>query len=807
MVILCFILRFGVAKAVGEANRTTRGLFVLACICGGIIGGGFFIIFRQTGALLASALGGLSFALFLQACHAGGLIATIGLRYILYAGLTSLTFALACHPRLQSYVLIFSSAHTGIAAVVLGIDCFSRAGLKEFYVRNLGFDDIFEKRFPQAFADTQWPLTSAQIIELGILAGASLMAIAFQTRLWAELKANVRLMRSQDQERHLQARAKRAAKSVFAESRQDLREWEKHHGSSRLSSDGEISTSFRTALRKGCSSMTTRQSSSGPGPGMDSLSNSGSIENANRGDVFGLHLTQHVEGLSTCEAVGLNNLRTPRTAVMPGGQHMQRSGSLQSPYLASATFIDDNPTQHMLKRRRSAPMSTSLQTVAHRKDEGSPVEVDASLKEELNALHEKEALLERIRELRANIEAARGQSITPESSMSAYAPLMSQSPSTQSHGGTRAPTPVVPSATSVEQPNFRDSSPWMVGDRSIPAEAIAEARSPSSSDHLSQNLASSLQHLNSPTNSHIWHRADQGVHKEVFPTSQPLRAALPKSPSPALCWVNPAPRMLSRHDHLGSACTTPHEIQYQNHQDDAERTKASPYTLKTNLLDRTRPCAIQTSSEDMSANNEKQKLSSPSQSPNRFEKTHSSRNNTLTTEKLREKHYSRLRAMQQPLNEHLDEAARLQLARDEWNRRAAAERRTQVALRKEQGQLQRPQKPRNVCFRSHSVDVGALLSASKSDGLTCMRSDETCGTRQTPSTSPLDAHLLAQRQQSGASRAREWRKSLGDPSDLMTTAARPYAQKGPQRLRSATPDKLRSKYRLPVTKPLLDLSL
>ena len=220
----------GVAGALDDPNKTLKGLYLLACLSAGAIGGGAAVIFRTGGLLLACTLGGFSVALFLQACKPDGLIETQGLRYILYVGLGALTFSLACHPRLQSYLLILSSAQIGSTATILGIDCFTRANLKEFYTRNLGFDDLFRKKYPEEFAHNRWFLSTASIIQLGVLGGLTLMAISFQSRMWAEFRASLLFMKRDDEERRLQARAKRAAKKVFATAQRDLRDWEERHG-------------------------------------------------------------------------------------------------------------------------------------------------------------------------------------------------------------------------------------------------------------------------------------------------------------------------------------------------------------------------------------------------------------------------------------------------------------------------------------------------------------------------------------------------------------------------------------------------
>lgn len=51
-------------------------------------------------------------------------------------------FSLAFHKITRPYSLIVSISFGGATAIVLGIDCFSRAGLKEFWIYIWGNDGL-----------------------------------------------------------------------------------------------------------------------------------------------------------------------------------------------------------------------------------------------------------------------------------------------------------------------------------------------------------------------------------------------------------------------------------------------------------------------------------------------------------------------------------------------------------------------------------------------------------------------------------------------------------------------------------------
>lgn len=72
----------------------------------------------------------------------GGLVSSVYGKLIMIAAFCFVTFSLAFHKVTRPYSLIFSISFGGATAIVLGIDCFSRAGLKEFWIYIWGNDDL-----------------------------------------------------------------------------------------------------------------------------------------------------------------------------------------------------------------------------------------------------------------------------------------------------------------------------------------------------------------------------------------------------------------------------------------------------------------------------------------------------------------------------------------------------------------------------------------------------------------------------------------------------------------------------------------
>lgn len=72
----------------------------------------------------------------------GGLVSSVYGKLIMIAAFCFVMFSLAFHKITRPYSLIVSISFGGATAIVLGIDCFSRAGLKEFWIYIWGNDSL-----------------------------------------------------------------------------------------------------------------------------------------------------------------------------------------------------------------------------------------------------------------------------------------------------------------------------------------------------------------------------------------------------------------------------------------------------------------------------------------------------------------------------------------------------------------------------------------------------------------------------------------------------------------------------------------
>ncbi|WVO12614.1 hypothetical protein L204_100219 [Cryptococcus depauperatus] len=226
---LVLILRFGVQPSLAEPSphpptHTLRGLYFFACLVTSLIGAGLGIFFYNFTKYAVSAGGGFVFAWFLLATKSGGLIGSMLGRWGLLGGLTVTAFIASLPKWSNEYMTLFSTTWVGATAFVLGVDCFTKAGLKEFYMYNLGFREIFPK-----LDGGKYPLTQTMTIELGILGAVVLIGAAIQFRVLNVLTKRFKQAREEEEARIEAEEISRAAER-FKNVGVELAEWEEKHG-------------------------------------------------------------------------------------------------------------------------------------------------------------------------------------------------------------------------------------------------------------------------------------------------------------------------------------------------------------------------------------------------------------------------------------------------------------------------------------------------------------------------------------------------------------------------------------------------
>lgn len=221
LVVMIPILRFGVIEQDHHPSNAIQGVFVLACLVSAIAAGAVAVIFWKGTKFLVGAAGGFVISVFILSLKSNSLIPAPGLRWVFILICISIGFVLATIPILAIHVTLFATAAMGAAAVVLGIDCFTTGGLKEFWLFIVGFGSLWPKL-------TYYPFTVTMQAELGVMGGIFVMGAAVQWRLLEIIRKKINELKQLDQDRINQEDAAAYRQSMALDA--DLALWEKRHG-------------------------------------------------------------------------------------------------------------------------------------------------------------------------------------------------------------------------------------------------------------------------------------------------------------------------------------------------------------------------------------------------------------------------------------------------------------------------------------------------------------------------------------------------------------------------------------------------
>lgn len=175
-VLILYVMNLPVSNAV-------QGAYVVAAVMTGLILGGGAIIFSEMTEGLGCLLGGFCFSMWLLVLKPGGLLTSTSGKSIFIAVFTVVSFATSFHHYTRPYSLMALISFGGATVVVIGIDCFSRAGLKEFWAYIWALNSNL---FP--VGATTYPLTRGIKVEIAAIIVIFLAGIVSQMKLWKVVK-------------------------------------------------------------------------------------------------------------------------------------------------------------------------------------------------------------------------------------------------------------------------------------------------------------------------------------------------------------------------------------------------------------------------------------------------------------------------------------------------------------------------------------------------------------------------------------------------------------------------------------------
>ncbi|RBQ89770.1 hypothetical protein VDGD_06335 [Verticillium dahliae] len=205
-----------------------QGAYVVAVALTGLILGGVTTFFKEVTEGLGCMLGGFCLSMWLLCLRPGGLFHASSSKIVFIACLTLGSFAFYFSRYTRDYALIVCIAFSGATVAVLGIDCFSRAGLKEFWAY---IWDLNENIFP--LGATTYPMTRGIRVEIAAIILIFLAGIISQMKLWRIIKERraERAAKRAEGQRNLEAEEANVGRQIEAENARERREWERAYGS------------------------------------------------------------------------------------------------------------------------------------------------------------------------------------------------------------------------------------------------------------------------------------------------------------------------------------------------------------------------------------------------------------------------------------------------------------------------------------------------------------------------------------------------------------------------------------------------
>ncbi|KEY71880.1 hypothetical protein S7711_06021 [Stachybotrys chartarum IBT 7711] len=296
-VLIVYVMSYPVSDAL-------QGGYVVAIIMSGCAVGGASMFFRELTEGLGCALGGFCLSMWLLCLVPGGLLQEVTEKAIFISCFTLAAFAFHFSRWTRDWALIISVSFAGATVTVLGIDCFSRAGLKEFwaYIWSLN-----ENMFPLG-ADT-YPITRAIRVETAVIVIVFFMGVISQIKLWRVVRdqRQKRAAERAEAQRNLEQEEENLGRQLEQDNARERQLWERAYG------DGDASSS--TLSRNSCigdptSEKTLRDSQLG------SKKRLNSVEVIELGQMADQHHTPPpTNNIMTSENTNNNNKVTVRVAV------------------------------------------------------------------------------------------------------------------------------------------------------------------------------------------------------------------------------------------------------------------------------------------------------------------------------------------------------------------------------------------------------------------------------------------------------------------------------------------------------------
>ncbi|KAL4733138.1 hypothetical protein BDV11DRAFT_210447 [Aspergillus similis] len=204
-----------------------QGAYLIAIFFTGITFGALALVFKELAEGLGCLLGGFCTSMWLLCTRSGGLIEASDAKTGFIGAISVAFYAISFSHHTRPYGLIISTSIAGGTAVSLGIDCYSKAGLKEFWLYLWALNDGI---FP--LGTETFPVTRHIKVELAVTVIVAIMGVISQLRLWKvvrERRARVNEKQQEEQRQRDEAEAE-VGKRLEEDNMKERMEWEAKYG-------------------------------------------------------------------------------------------------------------------------------------------------------------------------------------------------------------------------------------------------------------------------------------------------------------------------------------------------------------------------------------------------------------------------------------------------------------------------------------------------------------------------------------------------------------------------------------------------
>lgn len=208
-------------------SNAIQGAYFVGIFMSGLIFGAGALIFKDITEGLGCLLGGFCLSMWILTLTPGGLITSTSGKAILIGVFCVLAWSASFSHYTRAYGIIGSTSFTGSTTFVLGIDCFARAGLKEFWFYIWGLnDDLFPLN------TYTYPITRGMRVETVVIVLACMVGILSQLRLWKVVQDHHRKRQEarQDNERQRDIVEAALGRQLERQNHRDRSEWERQYG-------------------------------------------------------------------------------------------------------------------------------------------------------------------------------------------------------------------------------------------------------------------------------------------------------------------------------------------------------------------------------------------------------------------------------------------------------------------------------------------------------------------------------------------------------------------------------------------------